>query len=381
MMVNCVTEKERKFHRYPIWAPRYWSGMTISGWWRVLKTNRFAVDASRIPWAIVITAVTPFNSALSLLQYLFFDRRIRETELRSPPIFVIGHWRSGTTYLQELISLDVRHAAPTTLQTYAANHFLITQWFVTRFLGWVLPARRPMDDVEISWNSPQEDEWALSTMGLPSPYHKVAFPRNPPQSLDYLDMDHLTPEDQNRWCAALVYFFKAVTLSTGKRLVLKSPHHTGRIHVLNRLFPEAKFIHLSRDPYTLLPSTTRMYRAFEETQSLQVPPQEGLERFVLETGERVYQTYFKHRGEIPANRLCEVTFEDLTRDSLGTMEKIYHQLNLGEFEAARADVAAYAGRHKSYQKNQYLFPSEWKSEIENHWKDYFDCFGYPRNIA
>ena len=124
-----------------------------------------------------------------------------------------------------------------------------------------------------------------------------------------------------------------------------------------------------------------MYRAFEETQSLQVPPQEGLERFVLETGERVYRTYFKHRGEIPANRLCEVTFEDLTRDSLGTMEKIYDQLDLGDFGEARAAVEEYAGRRKSYQKNRYMFPSEWKSEIESRWKDYFDFFGYPRNIG
>lgn len=277
--------------------------------------------------------------------------------------------------------MDPRHAAPTTLQTYGANHFLISQWFVTRFLGWMLPSHRPMDDVEISWNSPQEDEWAMSTMGLPTPYQKIAFPRNPPPALDYLDMNSLKPADLDRWCAALIYFFKAVTLSTGKRLVLKSPHHTGRIHVLRRLFPDARFVHISRDPYTLLPSTVRMYRAFEDTQSMQVPPHEGLERFVLETGERVYRSYLEHRGKIPANRLCEVTFEELTRDGAGTMEKIYNQLELGDFGEARGAVEEYAGRRKSYQKNRYQFPTEWKQEIETHWKHYFDYFGYPRNTA
>jgi len=377
-VVSSVAENERRFHRYPIWAPRYWGGMTVSGWWGLLSRNRFAVHPSRMPWAILISAVVPFNSLLALLQCILFSRKINKTQLCGPPVFVIGHWRSGTTYLQELLSLDPRHAAPTTLQTYAANHFLVSQWFVTRFLSWMLPARRPMDNVEISWNSPQEDEWAMSTMGLPAPYQKIAFPCNSPPALDYLDMDSLSPAELDRWSAALVSFFKAVTLKTGRQLILKSPHHTGRIHVLSRLFPDARFVHISRDPYTLLPSTVRMYRAFEETQSLQVPPQEGLERYVLETGERVYHSYFRHRGELPNNRLCEVTFEELTQDSVGTMEKIYRQLELGDFGVARPAVEEYAGRRENYQKNRYLFPAEWKSEIQTHWKDYFDHFGYPR---
>ena len=106
-----------------------------------MSSNQFAVHASRVPWAILITAVTPFNSLAALLQYVLFARRIRNTQLREPPVFVIGHWRSGTTYLQELLSLDPRHAAPTTLQAYGANHFLVSQWFVTRFLNWMLPAQ------------------------------------------------------------------------------------------------------------------------------------------------------------------------------------------------------------------------------------------------
>lgn len=355
--------------------------MTVSGWWRLLKSNRFAFHASRIYWVLIITAFAPINSIGALVQSILFNRRIRETEFVAPPIFVIGHWRSGTTYLQELLSLDPHHASPTTLHAFAANHFLITEWFITRFLHWLLPSRRPMDEVELSWNSPQEDEWGLSTMGLPSSCQKIAFPCNPPPALDYLDMDHLSPAELDRWCAGLMHFFKAVTLQTGKRLVLKSPYHTGRIHILRRMFPDARFVHISRDPYTLLPSTVRMYRAFEDTQSLQVPPTEGLERYVLDTAQRMYGSYFRHRDELPANRLCEVSFEELTRDGVGTIERIYRELELGDFSNAQPAVAEYSGRRKSYQKNKYAFPTDWKEEIEDCWKDYFDNFGYPRNKA
>jgi hypothetical protein len=352
--------------------------MTISGWWQLLKVNQFRFHWSRVHWLLVISACVPFNSLLAALQKLLLGQRIRRTELREPPIFVIGHWRSGTTYLQELFSLDPRHAAPTTYQTYAACHFLLTQWFVTRFLGWMLPARRPMDDVEISWDSPQEDEWAISTLGLPSPYQRVAFPQNAPPWLNYLDLEGLQPEELQRWCDGLDHFFRAVTLSTGRRLVLKSPHHTGRIHVLRTLFPDARFVHISRDPYTLLPSTVRMYRAFDQSQALQNPDVTNLERYVLDTGHRIYRSYFRHRAEIPQNRICEVTFEELTRDSSGTMQRIYEQLELGDFSLARENIRQYAETRRSYRKNHYQFPSDWKLEIEKSWNDYFDHFGYPR---
>ncbi|MEZ5944761.1 MAG: sulfotransferase [Planctomycetaceae bacterium] len=373
-----MSEVERDINPYPFWAPRYWGGMTVSGWWKLLRGNHFAVHPSKLQWAMVMAVVSPANSFAGMLQNLLFSRRVKQTELIAPPIFVIGHWRSGTTYLQELLSLDERHAAPTTLQSYGANHFLLTESFITRFLGWLLPPRRPMDNVEISWDSPQEDEWALSTMGLPTPYQKIAFPSNAPPALNYLDMEGLTDEELERWSGALRYFFQAVTLRTGRRLVLKSPHHTGRVHVLSRLFPDARFIHISRDPYTLLPSTARMYRAFESTQAFQVPPSEGLEEYVLRTGQRVYRSYLKHCGTLAENRHCEVRFEDLTRDGIGTMEQIYDRLELGDFEPARAAVEAYTASRKSYKKNSYSFPTKWKDEIEHYWHDYFEHFGYER---
>ena len=131
--------------------------------------------------------------------------------------------------------------------------------------------------------------------------------------------------------------------------------------------------------YTLLPSTVRMYRAFESTQALQRTDDHGLEQYVLSTGRRVYQSYLRHSSEVPSDRLCEVTFDELTQDGVGTMEKIYRQLELGDFAPARDSVAEYVRSRRSYQRNQYDFPAQQRLEIENVWKDYFDHFGYPHH--
>ena len=52
---------------------------------------------------------------------------------------IIGHWRSGTTMLHELLILDPRHTFPNTYQCFEPLHFLWTEWFVprTRFRLWL----------------------------------------------------------------------------------------------------------------------------------------------------------------------------------------------------------------------------------------------------
>jgi hypothetical protein len=60
------------------------------------------------------------------------------------------------------------------------------------------------------------------------------------------------------------------------------------------------------------------------------------------------------------------------------MQRIYEQLELGDFSLASENIRQYAETRRSYRKNQYQFPSDWKLEIEKSWNDYFDHFGYPR---
>lgn len=43
-------------------------------------------------------------------------------------------------------------------------------------------------------------------------------------------------------------FLKQITYLRPKRIVLKSPTYTGRIRVLQQMFPDARFVHIVRDP-------------------------------------------------------------------------------------------------------------------------------------
>lgn len=154
-------------NKYPFYAFRTWQGMTASSWFRILARNQFAVSPARIPFAIEASIDSIFSSILSVSQDLIFARRIDGSVLGKPPIFIIGHWRTGTTYLHELINLDDRFTTPTALECFAVAHFLVSGPLLRLFSSF-LPSKRPMDDVLVSWDSPQEDEFALLNLGLNS---------------------------------------------------------------------------------------------------------------------------------------------------------------------------------------------------------------------
>src|SRR5262249_37202264 len=143
--------------------------------------------------ALIVTFVSLVHTVLRIVQTAVFGRRVRRTALAAPPLFILGHWRTGTTLLHELLIQDDRHAFPTTYECLEPNHFLLTEGLLTRWLWFLMPSRRPMDNMRAGFDRPQEDEFALCMLGQGSPYLTIAFPNRPPQGQAYLDLETLSP--------------------------------------------------------------------------------------------------------------------------------------------------------------------------------------------
>jgi len=363
------------------WTPRFWDGMNLTGWIRLLVRNRFAVGPTCIPMALIITAASLLNSFLWAVQAIIFGRKIRQTQIEHDPIFVIGHWRTGTTLVHELLALDPRHTYPDTHTCFNPNHFLISGWLLKPCLGFLLPARRPMDNMEAGWDHPQEDEFALCNLGVPSPYLTLAFPNRPPQDREYLNLEGLSPQALARWKRALAWFLKCLTVRDSRRIVLKSPPHTCRIKVLLELFPNARFIHLVRDPYVVYPSTIHLWKRLCRTQGLQIPKHRHLEEHVFDSLNRMYEVFERDRRLIAESRLCEVRYEDLVRDPIEQMRMIYERLGLGDFERVLPALQEYVHRQAEYKTNRYELAGETRAEISRRWGSYIRRYGYSPEPA
>jgi hypothetical protein len=346
-------------------------------WLRLLQSGRFRVHPARIPLAFGVCIASVFNLALGSLQQLFYRRRLAEAELHGPPVFVVGHWRSGTTLLHELMVLDERLSSPSTLQCFAPHHFLISEWFFRRFARWLLPSKRPMDNMETGWDRPQEDEFALLALGLPSPYRRMAFPNEDPPDMEYLDFVDVDADEVRHWLDSLRSFLVTVSIATGRPLVVKSPTHTGRIEWLAREFPDAKFIHITRDPRALFPSTCRLWRGLDDVQALQLPKHEQLEPYVVKCFQRMYEAFHAGRDKVGSHRLIDIRYEDLVKDPSATMKRIYETLRLSDFETVQPAIEQWVeSEHQSYKTNQHQLDESTESMLRSAWQDYFERYGY-----
>jgi hypothetical protein len=350
--------------------------MILSGWWRVISKNRFAISPTGLPMALVITCFSPFNSALGLLQKAIFGRKIEETSLPEDPVFVLGHWRSGTTLLHELLVCDPRHTYPDAAACFAPSHFLITGPLLAKYLTLLMPSQRPMDNMPIHWSLPQEDEWALCNLGLPSPYLTVLFPNRPPQDPEYLDLRSVPAADLQRWRQALLWFLKALTLRERKRLVLKTPLHTARVRTLLAMFPKARFVHVVRNPYSIFPSTVHTWKQLYRWESVQVPNHAGLDEYVFDSFDRMYRAFEEDRALVPAAQLCEVRYEDLVRDKARELKRVYDHLGLGDFEQALPSLEGYLAKTTGYQSNRFELDPEIREQIKKRWRGYLERYGY-----
>lgn len=363
-------------NRYSLMAARFWHGMPISALAQVFRLGKYR-NVGLLQWPMVGSAwfVAVINSMMAASQRKRHGQEIAETPITVPPLFIVGHWRSGTTLLHEYLSLDDAHTYPTTYECFAPSHAMVSEWWVTK-LRFLLPKKRPMDNMAAGWERPQEDEFALMNLGLPSPYRQIAFPNNPPIDLEYLDFVGASAEDLERWKATLHRFFQMVTLRRpDKRLVLKSPEHLGRMAVLQEMYPEAKFIHIVRDPYKVFPSTVKLWKALYKFQSFQTLNHE-MDEYVYGCFERMYRQFELDRKLVDPSRLHEVRYEDLVADPAGELETIYSRLGLGDFNRLRPKVDEYLQANRDYQTNKFQLDSRVRAEIDRRWGPWMGRYGY-----
>jgi omega-hydroxy-beta-dihydromenaquinone-9 sulfotransferase len=358
------------------WAPRIWQGCDLFAWLRLVLRNSFAVHPRYLYIALIATFISLGNTLLRYLQQTFFGPRVDRTPFPDDPVFIIGHWRTGTTLLHELLILDPRHTYPNYYQCLSPNHFLLTERFAP-WLTFLLPSHRPMDNMPVGWDRPQEDEFALCMLGQPSPYLTIAFPNRPPQDLKALDLDSLPPRARDSWKRTFLTFLRQLTFKDPRRLVLKSPTHTCRIRTLLELFPRARFVHIVRNPYVVFPSTVNLWKALYRTHGLQKPTFAGLHEHVFHTFTHLYERLEQTRHLIPPGQFHEVRYEDLVADPLGQMRLLYHALDLGDFDSVRPRLEHYLNDDAGYQTNRYprLDPAL-QEEITRRWGEVIRRYGY-----
>jgi hypothetical protein len=354
------------------------AGITFGRWLRVLWDNRFAVDPPYWGRAAVITAGSIPNTFLTAWERLVYGGRARNAQV-APPLFILGIWRSGTTYLHNLLAQDARFAYPTTYEVFYPGTFLTTEKWYAPTLQFFLPKLRPQDNIVMGVGEPQEDEFALCSLTGRSMDMSWALPRRAEYYDLYLTLREVPAAEIAAWKSALYGFVQMLAFKHGKPLILKSPGHTCRIRLLLELFPEAKFVHIHRNPYDVFRSTQHMVRTVLPWWALQRPDYTDLDGRTLGQYKEVYDAFFEERPLIPANHYYEVAFEELERDPLGLIRRMYEALDLPNFKQVEPALEQYVASLRGYQKNAFPdLPLHLRERIAKEWHRCFEEWGYPK---
>jgi hypothetical protein len=364
--------RERLLGRF---GPGMLSGVTTRDWARLLRGG-FSIDPSCLPRALSITLQSLKNSMMARVERRQFESRINHIVLQ-PPIFILGHWRAGTTHLHQLIAQDSRFACPNLYQVSFPHTFLSTEERDSPGIARFLPKHRPMDNMEWNLASPGEDEIALCGITLKSPYMATIFPRQADRFANYLTFRHAHPDEIAQWRAALLLFLNKLQWRYGRPLVLKSPPHTARVRLLLEMFPKAKFVHIHRDPYVVFQSNRNLVQKLINLQTLQRPPTDGLDDGIIACWQEMYDAFFEDRPLIPPGQFHEMAFKQLERDPIGEIRTMYEALDLPEFGVVEPVLQKYADSLTGYKKNKYPeLPPALRKRIGTAWKRCFEEWGY-----
>lgn len=350
---------------------------------RLLIDNKFKINIKKIPVVFALLLSNLLNLPFIILQKLFYGRKIKNTKIDKDPIFILGHWRSGTTFLSNLITRDEQFGFFNILQTYHPSTYILLKPVMHFFGRKLIPKQRPQDNIKVSIDLPQEEDYAVANRSVFSMVHFIAFPRNIKKYYhEYGCFDGISEKKLKKWKKVYTNELKKATYSAGgKQLVIKTPINTARIKVLLEMFPNAKFVHIHRNPYRVCLSTQKVYRDFFPIYDLQyIADEDELERTQLEVYEALYKKYLDEKDLIPKWNFTEISYDELTDNPMDTMKRIYSDLSIQGFDKADKNFSDFINAEKTYKTHSYKYDQAHCSKIIERIEFAFDAFGYSKDI-
>ncbi|MGH9514434.1 MAG: sulfotransferase family protein [Terriglobales bacterium] len=353
--------------------------LTHDAWRRISSKIDPSCSVAGYKTRLLYSSAGSVNSLLAKMQTVAHAEAIAKAKV-PPPIFLLGFWRSGTTFLHELFCCDTRFGFPSTYACMNSAHFLLTEQGFHKRRG-KQEAYRPMDNMQYSWTSPQEDEFALLCMGAPSPYEVLLVPSlmSAPQLL--LDLRQRSVEDQDRWRRALQFFLRELSVQQSKPMVLKSPTHGFRFPLLPSLFPESHFVIIERNPYEVFASNLKLWQTLLDMYSLESASSEQIEKFVLAAYLIHEEAIAEGIRKIPPENVARVKYEHLVAAPLAEMKRIYSELKLPGFEDVQPAFQRYIASVTGHQRNRLVLSPAQKNSVDEMWGALIrdKGYGWPGN--
>jgi len=258
---------------------------------KLMVQNKFEIrKGKRLQFfAIFFTSLVsyPFAIIESIISSI-----LHRKNMEKEPLFILGFWRSGTTYLQNMLCKDEQFAYLNTITAYSNNYCMLLKPIVSAYMKKYSNDFRFMDNMECKIDSPCEEEFAFGNRTTKSIVHMSVFPENFELYKKFAFFENLSDRELKKWKKDYNKIIKKVYfLNHKKQLLLKSPDNTCHAKELSEMFPTSKFVYIYRNPYKVICSFKHTVIKMIEYFSFQeMPEEERVEDFVIDLYKEVMRT-------------------------------------------------------------------------------------------
>jgi hypothetical protein len=329
--------------------------------------SKYGVENAYIGRAMVISLISMIGVPFRIYEKMFYDRKASKVNFEEPPVFILGHWRSGTTHLHNLLCQDPESAYVTTYQSVFPDQTLapFARFIFKNIMKMLIPINRKGDNVKLGTDYPQEEEFALAAR-TPACYYFFWY--FPDLMLEYFDEFLTFEKGDSEKRASFIRDYRRVIqkalINTGKkRFLSKNPVHTGRIPLLLEMFPDARFIHIHRNPVDVILSTRHFFSKMMPGLTLKKIDFDQINKDIYTVYDKLMQEYLQTKEMIPEGHLVEVSYDDLTANTMGEIKNIYDTLGFKGYDKASPFIEDYAKLKKNYVRNKYVIQQDLLNEI------------------
>jgi len=304
------------------------------------------------------------TTGLSYFDKMRYDSLSKNLEIIKPPIYILGHWRSGTTLLHNLLCSFKGTVYPTTYHSVFPNNIFFLRGLIKQIMQYYLPEKRLVDRLRMHVDLPQEEDFGLGNEAGYSFYYWFYFPKDHQRITN--EFLFLPSEDQLRnkiYRERYIRFIERCIMHLGgDQYVAKNPPNTARIPFLMDLFPESRYIYIERNPYEVLISSFRFFKGFLKTLQLQDIDDDSLWDFIYDTYVTLYNKYQEDKKLIPPSNLVELKYENVVAD-LGLTLKTLNQGLLSDMKADETKLRFILEEHKMHKANTYSFDKSYINKV------------------
>ena len=314
------------------------------------------IDLRRIknlpPWLIKTLLFEP----LRWVELARYSQRIKEHQLLKHPLFILGYYRSGTSYLHQCLTQDDRFGYHSNYQMVLPEVMLTTEKALRPAFNFICRTLHITDSVHrvpLSFSFPGEEDATMTTYLDPKGAQwGYFFPKKMSQQFQkYVLLDNISDAEMESWKQSFTFLLKKISIAYHqKQLVLKSPPNTARIKLLLSIFPNAKFIFIHRNPYQVYSSNKRFWQVLQKVYALQTTKSVDVNAVILETYSKLMQRYLQEKDQVPPGQLTEVGYDDFIQDPLTKLSEAYRALHLDDFKYCEEKMKLFTSRQKEFHQ-------------------------------